>query len=36
MKPTESLNYLIQWAVHNRFDIEAQDGTKLIGHLYIK
>ena len=26
----ESLNYLIQWAVQNRFDIEAQDGTKLV------
>jgi hypothetical protein len=26
----ESLNYLIQWAVKNRFDIEAQDGTQLV------
>ncbi len=26
----ESLNYLIQWAVKNRFDIESQDGTKLV------
>jgi hypothetical protein len=26
----ELLNYLIQWAVLNRFDIEAQDGTKLV------
>ena len=30
MKLAESLNYLIQWAVQNRFDIEAQDGTKLV------
>jgi hypothetical protein len=30
MKIAESLNYLIQWAVKNRFDIEAQDGTKLV------
>ena len=26
----ESLNYIIQWAVKNRFDIEAQDGTQLV------
>jgi hypothetical protein len=26
----ESLNNLIQWAVKNRFDIEAQDGTQLV------
>jgi hypothetical protein len=26
----ESLNNLIQWAVLNRFDIEAQDGTQLV------
>ena len=30
MKLKESLNYLIQWAVQNRFDIEAQDGTQLV------
>jgi hypothetical protein len=29
-KEKESLNNLIQWAVQNRFDIEAQDGTQLI------
>jgi hypothetical protein len=26
----ETLNYLIQWAVLNRFDIESQDGTQLV------
>jgi len=26
----ELLNYLIQWAVLNRFDIESQDGTQLV------
>ncbi len=26
----ELLNYLIQWAVQNRFDIESQDGTQLV------
>lgn len=26
----ETLNNLIQWAVLNRFDIEAQDGTQLV------
>jgi hypothetical protein len=30
LKIAESLNYLIQWAVQNRFDIEAQDGTQLV------
>jgi hypothetical protein len=30
MKLAESLNYLIQWAVHNRFDIESQDGNQLV------
>jgi hypothetical protein len=30
MKLKESLNNLIQWAVENRFDIESQDGTKLV------
>jgi hypothetical protein len=30
MKLAETLNNLIQWAVLNRFDIEAQDGTKLV------
>jgi hypothetical protein len=30
MKIAETLNNLIQWAVLNRFDIEAQDGTKLV------
>ena len=30
MKVAESINYLIQWAVKNRFDIESQDGTQLV------
>ena len=30
MKVAETLNNLIQWAVLNRFDIEAQDGTQLV------
>ena len=30
MKVAETLNNLIQWAVLNRFNIEAQDGTKLV------
>ena len=30
MKVAETLNKLIQWAVLNRFDIEAQDGTQLV------
>jgi hypothetical protein len=30
MEKAELLNNLIQWAVQNRFDIEAQDGTKLV------
>jgi hypothetical protein len=26
----KEIHNLIQWAVHNRFDIEAQDGTQLV------